>query len=64
MKMPPNKRCSGLGWSARFGSPITLAAELRVMRLQNAINKINGCNLLRKEENTLNKTLRNLLGNE
>jgi hypothetical protein len=29
-KKESNKRCSGLGWSARFRSPITLTAELGV----------------------------------
>jgi len=30
----PNKRCSGLVKSARFASPISLAAELGVRSLQ------------------------------
>jgi len=30
---PSNKRCSGLGLSARFRSPTSLAAELGVMRV-------------------------------
>ena len=38
----PNKRCSGLGWSARYHSPITLAAELGVRSLRGmSVTKVN-----------------------
>jgi len=34
--MKPNKRCSGLGWSALYQSPTALAAELWVRPLNSA----------------------------